>query len=785
MGLLRRVPSNRNNQFNFLLEVSFDAYAAHLAALTLTEHSPATGEEEPKDGFGKLPHRLVNIQAKLNDLRTILSSHDVSSAAIYGDKGSGKSSLIEAFLRAHAEKKLSSGTLAKPVFLFDSNKFFVEIARENWVTQFDACLQNVAERGGIVVFDNFDDFVHTADGEAGRLVNCLISHLEHRDGLQAIYGAQLSKKAELEAVSSGITRQFKPVELVKEPSIEELKPMLLAHVPVLEEFYNVNFTEEAVDEIIRLLVRYPGRAFPGPRPANAIAFADKVGAFVKISKYAEPLENAQMEERMGLIRDELVLLDWDESAKATERRAVLQKELGELKVKLDVAKKEYADKFASLLKAQQELAKVSGKVAELRGKKNRNAGEDQSFSTLEAAEKTARTKLALMEKGLYPKPPSVRATHVRSIFNAEAGIAIRSEEERLKRLDELTPYLASQIFLQDDPRNALADGYINREYGVSDPTRPAGVYIFAGGTGLGKTELVKALARFDVGVEKRAELGDNVKPIIVNMNNFASAASVSSLTGSARGLVGYGEVIPWLEEVKKNPRAILLLDEADKAHPNIFDALMQVMDTGELVDSTGATISFKDVIIVIAMNGITDAELTQEELISDEALRSRLLKVPSAAEEARGQPLFKAPFIARVNYVGVFSHLEDEQMVRIFREQELRKINRDYRDKKITLTADDETMKDILHAFNVAGNGGRGPRQVSSKYVRPVMTRYLLERDRKALADGTYGEMPEQKVKLTFDPSTRTIGVVPLDDKPNPPGAVQRPVPQEEPKMAA
>src|ERR1700722_3061171 len=316
MALFNRIPTIIPvADLPFLLEVDFPKYAAHLAALSVTEPKPkkdakskpaANSDGNLKAGdFNFTPARLVGIQDKVTELRMILAGTAADNAAIYGDNGTGKNAVMEGFLRARALGTLSSRSLTKPFFLFDVNRFFADMARDEWVKKFKASIDYVGGRDGGALFENFADFIHTAGSEASRLVTCLISGLEHHAGLQAIYGAPLSAEEEIKKTSSGISRQFTPMRLIHEPGFDELKPIILGHITPFEEQHGVEYTNEAVDEIVRLLSRYPGRAFTSSRPGNAITFADRVGIYLRLNKYSEPPENVELREKMGVIRDEL------------------------------------------------------------------------------------------------------------------------------------------------------------------------------------------------------------------------------------------------------------------------------------------------------------------------------------------------------------------------------------------------------------------------------------------------------------------------------------------------
>jgi ATP-dependent Clp protease ATP-binding subunit ClpA len=278
--------------------------------------------------------------------------------------------------------------------------------------------------------------------------------------------------------------------------------------------------------------------------------------------------------------------------------------------------------------------------------------------------------------------------------------------------------------------------YTARELGVCDPCRPAGVLIFLGGTGLGKSELVKVLVRFDS--------GEGTEPVIIRLSEFPDKTSVKKLIGADPGLVGYDEGAKYLEPIRANSRAVVLLDEADKAHPAMFDLLMQAFEDGVITTSQGTKVPLKDVIFVMAMNGVTASNFKKpEDMRNDELVREKL----SQLEFSPGQRLFRPEFLARVDEVVVFENLDVSDDVKIFR-KEIVKLNIDYKDRGLTVDPDDEeTNTCIVEKYRVPALGGRSARAIMKKHVRPLLTAYAMERALKAEGQ----DVLKERVSLHMD----------------------------------
>ena len=472
---------------------------------------------------------------------------------------------------------------------------------------------------------------------------------------------------------------------------------------------------------------------------------------------------------------------------------VLHEELINKRAEFEKADKEWRDKFAPLFKAQDDLATAEQKLA--RAASDRDAKErekteqtalkarlEQKMSELgdgdnaqkigltgqiaEAGRRIAAciTSIATHtnnvasytkarnaslpavereEKNLYPDLPIVTVAHVRKIFSKESGIPASSlSENQLLRLAKLDKFLDDVIFLQADAKAALSKAYREREMGVSDPRRPAGVIVFTGGTGLGKTELVKQLAKFDG--------GDAAEPVIIRLSEFKGKSAATKLLGADPGNVGYDDGSPFLDPIDANGRAIVLLDEADKADPTVFDILMQVLEEGKIRNSKGRLIDFKDTIIIIATNGLLAKDLSANERQDQEAICERLGHV---INKDTGEIQFRPEFIARCDEVVVFEDLGTPEVVKILH-KEVKTINTDYKDRGVSVELDNDTAQRIIAKYHVPSANGRGPRKIVKRLIRPHITNYLLARMQETIGS----EKPlNDHLRIDFDGTAVTL----------------------------
>jgi ATP-dependent Clp protease ATP-binding subunit ClpB len=724
MSLFSRIPTQTvDTDLPFLRGIDFDAYAKKIAPLSqdlqqaarATTERVANDDAAAKNADNGAPVRLVGQAESLNKLRMTLAASDVNNVWLNGARGIGKTSLVESFLRLRAERRLSTAMMAKPFYLLDVSSFF-KLPREEWVRRFDEAMHVIAAHRGLVIIDHFDDFVRMADGEAGRLVNTLVSALENDAALQAIILSEADHRDAILEASTGIERRFQPLDLKKEMDAAEVKRVLLAHFRVLERQHNVDFTEEAADEIIRLLERYPGRAFNDVRPKNAVRFADSVGTFVRLNQYAEPPAVAALRDQVAALADRLAILSPSNDAERAQSDA-LKSELAEKCAAYAREDTAWRERFAPLFAAQNNLSKLEEQLPALQKKEQRTPEEDQVYHELKKAHKKTLATIEALERDLSPMPPRVTTAHVRQVFSLESGVPLANlSEDRLLRLKQLDAELDSQIYLQSDAKRALAKAYRERELGVSDPTRPAGILMFTGGTGLGKTELVKVLARFDG--------GNGAEPVILRLSEFKGETATKKLLGADPGYAGYDAGSPFLDPIEKNSRAIVLLDEADKADPSVFDVLMQVLEEGKITNAQGRLIDFKDTIIVIATNALTADMLAPVDRADQEKIREKLVH---ATTRASGAPLFRPEFLARIDEIVVFQNLGKPEAIKILKKV-LANLNRDYADRGLTLTMDDATAEAVIDKYYVPATGGRGPRMIVKEHVRPLMAAYLQNR---------------------------------------------------------
>jgi len=742
MSLLTSVPNYPADQdMPFLLQVKFDEYAKRLACISEDTGGPAAATVSQGSARALLT-RYVGLNIRLTELHTVLASAGVNSMWIRGEPGTGKTALADEFIRARTDKRLSSSMLGGPFFLFNVSLFLTG-PPQDWVDAFNKSLDYVTRNHGLLIIDHIDDLVKASGEASDRIMQSLIACLERSDDVQAIIISDTRNNDSIANAATGIFRCFQVME-TEEQSLDSLKPVLMSHFRRLSAIHNIDYSEPVADEIIRLLGRYPGRAFTASkRPEKAISFADKVGAMVRINVFAEPVELAELRDQMGALRDRL---DVTRHGNAVSERlaGTIEDKLVTLRADYHEANQKYENRFGAYIKAKNALDDIESRLGPIEAKQqqDRTAQDRRDFNTLKDGLQPAQAGVAREEQKLHQLRPEVTKADVRKIFSDASGVPLSNlSANKLDRLSGLEVDLGSEIFGQDAPVKAVAKVWRERELGVSDPSRPAGVLLFTGGTGLGKTELTRVLARWDG--------GESALPAVLRMSEFKDKSAVSRLTGAAPGLIGFDDGAPTMEECEN--KDIVVFDEIDKADPNIYDVMMQILEEGEITLSNGKKISFKGKLMVITTNAVTADDITVEELNRQDEYQEKIRAVLCEAKSKEtGLALFRPEFIGRVDEVYVYNALDHDVALKILR-KELAKINRDYQERGISIESGDAVLRPIIEKHYVPSQGGRSPRQIVKKRVRPMVTDYLMARMLEKKGD----ESPlNEKLRLQFDFAT-------------------------------
>ena len=669
LGMLRR-PGKAAGEIFKAFGITQESFMQQLSAVRGNQRVTSDNPESTYDALKKYGQDLVEMarankldpvigrDSEIRNVIRILSRKRKNNPVLIGEAGVGKTAIAEGLAQRIVRGDVPENLKDRTVFSLDMGALVAGAKyRGEFEERLKSVLNEVKKSEGKIIL--FIDELHTIVGagktdgamDAGNLLKPMLA----RGELHCIGATTLDEYREYIEKDPALERRFQPV-MVNEPTVEDTISILRGLKERYEVFHGVKIQDGALIAAATLSDRYISDRF---LPDKAIDLVDEACAMVKTELDSMPAELDEMNHRITQLQIEEASLKKETDELSKQRLAALEKEMAELRDSFNSKKAQWENEKNAINKVQSLRAEVESTKAEIekatRTGDYAKAGELQ-YGKLPSLQKEleAEEKLANEKKEASLLRDRVTDEEIARIVARWTGIPVaklvEGEREKLLRLPDV---LHQRVIGQDEAVQKVSDAILRSRAGIANPNRPIGSFLFLGPTGVGKTELAKALAQ--------ALFDDEKNLVRIDITEYMEKFSVSRLIGAPPGYVGYEEGGQLTEAVRRHPYSVVLFDEVEKAHPDVFNILLQVLDDGRITDSQGRTVDFKNTVIILTSNLGSD-------LILEDLEKSRAQGRNELSGEARGaidqllKRQFRPEFLNRLDDVVYYKSLTKQEI---------------------------------------------------------------------------------------------------------------------------